>query len=89
MTHRTKLLDRQTDEQTSFHGDDLSPEHLSLLFHLQLVILNITQFTLDSFTQFVDFLNLLLQLAYLILLRLNNNNKFNPLTTTVGIWVQL
>jgi len=53
---------RFPDGRTSFHGDDLAPERLPLLFHFHLVALHVAQLPLDAFAQLVELLSLLLQM---------------------------
>ena len=61
--------------QTSFHGLYLAPERLSLLFNFQFVVLRVTKFALDSFTQLVELLRLLLQLIHLVLFVLTSSQQ--------------
>ena len=69
---------------TSFHGEYLILERLSLLLHFQFVVLDVAQFTLNSFSQLVQSLRLLLELVYLVLFVLRTYSLIRTSTAVVG-----
>ena len=82
-----KIVSGETKKEkaaTSFHGEYLILERLSLLLHFQFVVLDVAQFTLNSFSQLVQSLRLLLQLVYLVLFVLRTYSLIRTSTAVVG-----